>query len=540
MENLKLHAIYLDIWKNKREKMKTYLVVLITFLTLTQAVEGTTKMPRLLPGYYSAAFDLGSKQLIFINETDVNGVDTAVYSTEGQSSLLSVERVKCDSPVCKAILHNILNHLNTTIKNNSLRFVEITSSEAHVELVDGEVTRHIFIYILPSSAQIWTYSTVETGDEQIASKFKLIQRFTNRQRYEQALSAGNVEMGHWTDQIYDYANELFEQGSKTEGLSVLKNLLATSPYDYEAHLDLIKNTDDSVAAANSARIVFKNAEDSKFIEQVAKYLKKDLANLNSIPLLSENETGLQLILIPLPPCNPWFLDEAAATFRRITDVPVKIRRIKENWLWTHPERIARQRMIQEMLVKMKGNNINFTSWTKDRYIKEMRSVIETENALSRHFVNDLIKKIADEPGQYFVDPYVDHFCNIITSYRSSDYRTMYVGITEANIYSGDNNFVFSVTREGKPGAGVLSYYMMLGKTLGEEYESRQRLTERIAKELVPASLKQLGIPRSTDPSCPYSYSSGIDRLDQKTLKLSEQVKDILEKLRDPINTSSAM
>jgi hypothetical protein len=74
--------------------------------------------------------------------------------------------------------------------------------------------------------------------------------------------------------------------------------------------------------------------------------------------------------------------------------------------------------------------------------------------------------------------------------------------------------------------------MMLGRTLNESYDSRPRLVERIAKELVPASLKQLGIPRSTDPSCPYSYSSGVERLDQKTLVLSEEVVKALEKLRN--------
>ena len=84
----------------------------------------------------------------------------------------------------------------------------------------------------------------------------------------------------------------------------------------------------------------------------------------------------------------------------------------------------------------------------------------------------------------------------------------------------------------------MSYYMMLGRTIHETYDSRQRLVERIAKELVPASLKQLGIPRSMDPTCPYSYSSGVDRLDQKTLALSDEVKEALNKLRDPITRSS--
>jgi hypothetical protein len=73
--------------------------------------------------------------------------------------------------------------------------------------------------------------------------------------------------------------------------------------------------------------------------------------------------------------------------------------------------------------------------------------------------------------------------------------------------------------------------MMLAKTLGEPFQSRRRLTERVAKELVPASFKALRIPRPTDPTDPYSYSDGVERLAQKTLTLSSPTKQALDRLR---------
>ncbi len=512
--------------------MKKYLVALIPFLAVTQALADNAELPQFLPRYYSPAFVVDSKKLELINQKEANGVDVAYYMTEDETLALNIENIECDTPRCNAVFNNIVMHLNSTIKSNSGRFVKISDSDAHAEVAESEVNRRVFIYVLPSSVQIWTYTTLKTGSDQLEPKFELIRSFVNKQRYKEALSAGNVEMGHWTEQIHEYATQLLKEGKKAEGLKVLKDLLVTSPYDYEAHMDFARNTDDSKAAANSARIVFKNAEDRKLLEEAAKYLGKDITNLDSIPLLSKKETGLQLILVPLPPCNPWILEEAATTFQNITDIPVKIRRLKEDWNWGAAGRIARERIIQRTLVRQKGENIDFTGWTKDRYIKEMRDAVENVDALSKYYVNDIINKIADEPGQHFVEPYLDRFRQILAAYRSTDNRTMYVGITEANIYSGDNNYVFSFgTIGGKSGASIISYYMMLGKTLEEEYESRQRLTERIAKELVPASLKQLGIPRSTDPSCPYSYSSGVSRLDQKTLRLSEQVKEALKKIK---------
>jgi len=514
--------------------MKNYMITLIAFLALTRAIADTTELPRFLPPYYSPAFVVDNKPLKLVKKTTTNGIEQVVYSTEDESLALSVENIECDKPRCDAIFNNILRHFNNTVTTHSGQFVEITRSEIHVQVVESNVTMRVFSYVLPSSVQIWTYTRLKTATDQIAPKFELIRGFADKQRYTEALSAGNVSMGHWGPRIHDYATQLIRKQRKKEGLSVLKNHLATSPFDYEAHMDLMENSDDPAAATNSARVVFKNAEDRDLTDRAAMYLGKEVANLDAIPTLSTNETGLQLILVPLPPCNPWLLDEAATIFEKITGIPVQTRRLKEDWIWSSPERIARQRSIQGMLVRLKGSDIDFTNWTKDKYIQQLTAAVESEDALSKYYVRDLIQKIEDEPGQYFVSPYLDRFCKMLTEYRSDDRRSMYVGITEANIYSGDNNYVFSQGRiKGDSLASILSYYMMLGETLGEEYQSRQRLTERIAKEVVPASLKQLGIPRSTDPTCPYSYSSGIVRLDQKTLRLSDQIKEALEKQRDP-------
>jgi predicted Zn-dependent protease len=206
--------------------------------------------------------------------------------------------------------------------------------------------------------------------------------------------------------------------------------------------------------------------------------------------------------------------------------------LKEDWTWKQPGRIFGQRTAQSILIKNKKENIDFADWNKDLYIAELLKVAESEDAVSEYQIKEFVKQIEKMPGQYLVAPYLSTFSKLLKRYRSNDDRTMYVGITEVNIYSGDNNYVFSSGYTGGSSkASILSYHMMLAKTLSEEYQSRQRLTERIAKELVPASLKQLGIPRSTDPTCPYSYSSGVKRLDQKTTTLSEPVKQALKKLK---------
>lgn len=519
---------------------KTELILaLITLSIVGQSWAGPPELPPFLPKHYASAFQTDGKNLNLLRHSTTNNVEQWVYSTGDRSMGLSVELIKCDRPRGKAIFNNMLRYLNKQIGDHRGQFREITETEVHAEILEQDVERSVFAYILPNSIQIWTFSVKQGSVYALQDKFTIIRSMTNRQRYTEALAEGNVSMGSWGPQIHEYASALLKSGKRKEALSVLKNLLATSPYNYEAHLDFVTNTKDLAAATNSAKIVMENAENSKLLSQAAKFLGRNLSGFESVPILSTNETGPQVILIPLLPCSPWFLDDVAETYQKMTEIPVKIRRLKEKWNWSVPDRIPHQRTARGLLVRMKGENIDFTNWTKEKYVEALRSSVATENALSKYYVKDLIARIEKGTGQYFVDPYLDRLCKILKAYRSNDNRTMYVGITEANIYSGDNNYLFSLGRvRGKSLASILSYHMMLASTFQDEYESRQRLTERIAKELVPASLKQLRIPRSTDPRCPYSYSSSVSRLDEKTLRLSGPLKNALKKLKIQQNKDS--
>jgi len=168
------------------------------------------------------------------------------------------------------------------------------------------------------------------------------------------------------------------------------------------------------------------------------------------------------------------------------------------------------------------------------YANRLATTTTKEDALSRFRVRTFLEEFTDKPGQYRAEPYVDRLIDRVAPLRSDDRRTMIVGVTEADIFSGDTNFIFSgaASKNGN-WAGILSYARMQAASLNEPYESRKRLTERLAKELVPASLKQLGIPRPTDPADPYSYSSGTERLAQKTLTLSAPTREALDRFRNP-------
>jgi predicted Zn-dependent protease len=519
-------------------KLFSFLFAILGTLFVSSAMGAELRLPSFLPGYYRPVFDDGKGRFAFFKEQETNGVSQFLYSI-GRNEVLSVENVKGDGPACRAAFNNIVAHLNLSIQTNKGVFVEVTETELHAEIGLTNMSQTVFAFVLPKGVTIWTHSTSLISPRQFHPDYQQIRSLANRQRFEDAMREGNVSMGAWQKSIHSFSKELLKAGRKRDGIAVLKNLVSTSPFDYEAHLDLIENAPDSVDATNSAKVVVKNAEDQVQISRAAGFIGIEPPALDKFPLLSTNDTGMEVILIPLPPCNAWLLDDAAKVFERITDVPVRIRRLQGQWSWGAPDRIARQRYLEGFLVRQAKQNIDFKGWNGERYLKALTDDLKSMDPLSRYLGQDLIEKIKSEPGQYLADPYIAQFSRAVMPNRSTDARTMYVGITEANIYLGDNNFVFSAgTASGRDHVCLLSYAMMLGKATGQEFDSRARLVERIAKGLVPASLTQLGIPRSTDPSCPYSYASGVDRLDQKTLTLSDPVKQELNKFKAAARTAN--
>ncbi len=515
-------------------KRSPWIIVAVGVVLSTGMSVGATnpELPNSFPSYYAPAFVADGVGLSLLTHSITNGVEQWRYGSDHQSVWLSVELIKCNSSQGKILFNNLLGYLDKQVAKQGGRFNVVEKRDAYATITEDEVDRHFFVYRLPHGIQIWTYSmskesTLPNG------QFDLVHFMVNRNRYSDAYKEGNIAMGNWGEDIYDYASVLLQTGKKEEAVKVLGRLISTSPYDYEAHLDFLRNTDDARAATNSAKVVADNAEDEKSVRKAESFLGLGSPSWDSIPYLEQGERGLQVVLIPLPPCDTRLLEEVSRIFEDMTDVTVKIRRLKEEWKWAMPDRFGSQRAIEHMLVQIKEEKIDFTGWTKDKYVKELQTGSADKGAFYRYYVDDMIRKMGNEGGQYRADRYVDNLCRMLEGYCSTDKRTMYVGVTEVNLFSNSNNYVFSQGRtRGKSLASLLSYHMMQASVLGEDYAFRPRLAERLAKELVPASFKQLNIPRSTDPRCPYSYSSGVGRLNEKTLNLSEPLKGALRKLKE--------
>jgi len=495
----------------------------------TAASAESSEKPPFLPEYYAPLLVDNGQPLPYLNHVLKETGDFYRYQAKDHSATLEIDRVQCRRSNCINVFGNILAVVNQQPDIVKLTFEDMDNRDARATIFRAETVSTMFVFRMPSSVHIFIYEITAAAyakDREAIlrfnKKFQQARAFANRNRYEQALAGGNVMMGLWTDSIRSYALALLDSEKKSDAVSVLQRLVATTPFDFEGHLALMQNAEDPGTARTSAEVILKHAEDFDLHTKAAAFLGSPPMAIDTIPYLDKDASGLQLILIPLGPIDLDLLADAAKIYERITGVPTKLRRLPIEWEPGKPDR---------PFLIVNNEIIDFGGQSTERFMTQLRSSFPN-HARSEYIISAFEKGLDASTGQYYADRLLDLFMRHIGQYGSNKKPVMYVGVTSDNLYLGTARYVFSVSVIKPTARGSILSYEML-KAFGNNTPSRQRLTERLAKELVPASLKSLEIPRPTDPTDPYSYSNGMARVDGKTLKLSPPVAEALDKFRPP-------
>jgi predicted Zn-dependent protease len=510
---------------------RIFMAIILTAAPLiahAQNIATSRELPPFLAPYYATAFDLLGKDLRLTQHENKDTISRYIYSSSDQVASLVVESVPCGRDRCQVIYNNAVAYLNKQATENSGRFHTATPTECSVDWETGLADSYSFVAKMPASILLVIYATRIDRKTNSDAFFSNLTDAVNRQRYESLQHNDPFQIGLWVAPIHEYAHRLLREKKIAEAVDVLKHLVAGAPYDYQAHVEIFENPIDPVAARNSALVVYDNAEDPEMVAKATQYLGRANPDISSLPIIGHYEHGLQLILVPLPPCDIRLVGEAAALFEKAAGIPVRVERFTEKWVLGEPGRIAEQRPIQKATIQKLGPNTNFTDWNRSRYKKELLRTVEKGNALAKYSMTNFVANLDKRPDQYNADPFIRRLADILANYRTTDFHTVYVGVTGTDLYFADTNYVFSAhTKQGS----VLSYHRMMASVVGDEFQSRKRLAERMAKELFPPTFATLGIARPTDPTDPYSYANSVKRVDEKTLTLSAQTKDALDKLR---------
>jgi predicted Zn-dependent protease len=507
------------------------LAVIIAFAAAAQEslVGG---LPPFLRPYFADALGGVGKGMVLRVQDKKDNISTYAYERPDQSAGLTFQDFACERDRCQVLYDNAVRYFDKLATENSGRFLKATPTEFAAEWNASPKQNKVFAAKLPNSVLFTTYSAGPDAASDTAGFLAKLGIAVNHQRYDEAVRMDQVQAGLWSSQIHAFASELLRGGKRDEAVAVLKNVVASAPFDYQAHLEIAENTTDSAAARDSANVVYENAEDPTLVARAERYLgpKKQ----DALPATTKDDGSLQVVLIILPSCDPRIASEAALLYEKTTGIPVRLSRLAEDAdiKLGAPDRIPDQRRIQQAMIQKMGPTVDFSGWDLTRYGSELLKTVELGSALARFSTEDFVAKLQDRPGQYDAGRYLERLTSILVRYRSQNSRAIYVGLTATDIFLGDTNYVFSANvGKGDNSTSLVSYSRMTARMTGERYESRKRLIERLAKQLVPPTLATLGIPRPTDPTDPYSYADSVERVDQKTLTLSGPTKAALDKLR---------
>jgi predicted Zn-dependent protease len=438
------------------------------------------------------------------------------------------------SNTIQAVFQGMGEEIDKSIKEVGGTMVTLNDFFAVILINDTQWNHSLnLLYGTPEGAYHWKYKVPRTFETNFDDYIASITSVSRKHQYDVATKYGNIVMGRWGGPVHEFA-KLLAGKNDPRTKDVYKHLLQTNPSNYDAQIEYTTITKDKDEADQSAIIDERDAEEESLLNAAAKILNKDIPASSSYPLLETKDKGIEVILIPFEPCNPWLLDEIAKTYEKITSIPVVIRRLPVNWTPPEPSRSAYRPYLEKIASNIWKTKSDFSDWSLSKLKDEIMNKAKEEGPQAVTSISRLFKKMDEAGYQWDAVPIMNWLSQAITPYYSRDPNTMVVGITELDIFLEESNFVFSVFGGHKDyPVSILSYAKMRAKLTGES-QSRKRLTERAAKELVPASLKKLNIPRSIDPACPYSYSSGLQRLEEKALNLSEPVKREIEKIKNSI------
>jgi hypothetical protein len=488
--------------------------------------------PGFLPSYYREALQYDGKPLVLISQGEKEGIRRAVFE-RFESFGVTIKQLACERAQCTALLESNLKRHNERMGADGT-FRVVSPSEYVATWSEDSKSFLVYFAKLPAAIEVWTRVTRETSPLAEEPYLSNVRRVLDRRRYEDAKQRGNVDTGVWSKEIAQHVRDLRAAQKIDEALAVLAQLIVWAPSNFDAQIDFAELTRDTTAARASALVVWDNAEDERLRARAAKLTGLTEAKFESLPVLASGLTGLQVVLVPLPPCDVRLIQEAARQFSSSFDIPVKIARLPVDWTWQAPERVYRERDVRATIIQKSGSPVNFGGWSKDRYATELANATAKDDALVRYRIADFLKSFDNKPGQYNADWYLAQLGAVVRPFRGGDRRVMIVGVTGQDIYAGEANFVFSATTAAEGSfVSLLSYARMQRAMTGEPVESRRRAAQRLAKELVPAALKQLEIARPADPSDPYSYADGLQRLDEKSLTLSTGTREALDKFRTP-------
>ena len=358
-------------------------------------------------------------------------------------------------------------------------------------------------------------------------------------RVEEHLKKSNVDLREEVDDLFSLADIYIGEGNEEAAVKLYQKALSVNAWRLEYQLKLAKilnKRGKKSQAVEKARTVYQYAEEGSLIEEAKKFLLELGEYPEEKAIKSQTlAKNIEIIIVPIGKVNQKLLKEVKDNLQEKMGIRYSVseetldigkidRSFVDKYLTKIVERIESQLSQEQFQVLLSELNLSKTVLEarepKIKFIDAFFKKIKQPQENIEEFHNR-IKKLENE-GQYNTERLLTELKKVFKATKKPTIKG-YLGITEADIFTKDYNFLYGWAISGY---GVMSYHRFKA-VFNEEPPSQPRLLKRTAKQGISSSFFILGIPRCTSPNCARAYPHDLTEHDQKGIEFCSWCKEQL-------------
>jgi len=367
------------------------------------------------------------------------------------------------------------------------------------------------------------------------------------ERVKEHLKETNVDLRGEVDDLFLLADIYVDEGNDEDAIRLYQKALSVDVWRLEYQLKLAKilnKRSEKSQAAEKARTVYEYAEEGSLIEEAKQFLlelgKKPDEKMKESHTLAKN---IEVIIVPIGKLNQKLLREVEESLEEKMGIQYSVseknlnvgkidRSYVDEYLTKVVERIEVQLPQEQFKSLLSELNLSKTALESRDSKKEFIHAFFKKIGLSQEEIDQfhsLVKKLENE-GQYDSERLLTELQKVFKATNKPTIKG-YLGITEADIFTKDYNFLYGWARQGY---GIISY-QRFRSDFTEEPPNRPRLCNRTVKQGISSSFFILGIPRCSTPTCARAYPHSLTEHDQKSIEICRWCKEQLSSLINKYN-----
>jgi predicted Zn-dependent protease len=342
----------------------------------------------------------------------------------------------------------------------------------------------------------------------------------------------NINAGKNAGRVFEAAHALLKAGDRKGALGYFQRGLQLSPWRLEeqlAYADLLKEDGREKEAVSIAEMVDERAESDEQSIHARKLAGKPPAPPPAAPDAARTNKPW-ICLVQIGHVNQVVLGETMKKLQDTLGIPVFLH--PDTAEVGKPHRSALSRWVRTQI----SPKIKWDSPPGQAFLRSLGVDTPAEvkpSQLVKALISDLRlggreedARGLEENAEFFRAHDQQWDAGVFADYgfRAAEgtphlEQAMVFGITEADLYSDDNNYVFGTALTGAR-KGVVSYARYQATFFGEPPD-RTRLVSRMHKLLLSTLGSSLNIPRPTDPTSARAYPASLAEHDAKSEYMSE-------------------